>query len=105
MCVSFYVILRVVALICVHECSTMSFCMHPIQQLHWNTFGKQPRMLRGTVTRDRRTDSFMPPWLFRPVVATFTGIGVGEDTSDPTHAGRDSGKASSNSRDRRFDSC
>jgi hypothetical protein len=52
-------------------------------------------MLRGTVTRDRCADSFMPPWLFRPVVATFTGIGVGIDTSDPSHTGRDSGKASS----------
>uniref|UniRef100_A0A7S2V1B7 Uncharacterized protein n=1 Tax=Fibrocapsa japonica TaxID=94617 RepID=A0A7S2V1B7_9STRA len=48
--------------------------------VHHNTFGAAPKMFRGVVVRDRFASSFLPPWLFRPVVATFHGHGVGEDT-------------------------
>eukprot|EP00903_Cladosiphon_okamuranus_P015532 g14340.t1 len=40
--------------------------LHHKAELHWNVFGSQPRMFRGTVTRDRLPKSLLPPWLFRP---------------------------------------
>ncbi|CAM9718282.1 unnamed protein product [Sphacelaria rigidula] len=58
---------------------------HHKAELHWNVFGSEPRMFRGTVTRDRTHKSFLPPWLFRPVVSSFVGAGVGEDTSDTSY--------------------
>ncbi|CAN0139096.1 unnamed protein product, partial [Phaeothamnion confervicola] len=61
---------------------------HHKAELHWNVFGSEPRMLRGTVLRDRRRGGPLPPWLFRPVVATFTGRGVGEDTADTSYQHR-----------------
>eukprot|EP01084_Bolivina_argentea_P007286 13689_1 len=50
-------------------------------ELFWNVFGDQPRMVRGTVSRDRRC-VHLPRWLFRPVIGSFTGVGVGRDTND-----------------------
>ncbi|CAM9428429.1 unnamed protein product [Chrysoparadoxa australica] len=61
---------------------------HFKSELHWNVFGTEPRMYRGTVTRDRSPSSPLPPWLFRPVVATFEGHGVGEDTADLSYGHR-----------------
>ncbi|KAG5175383.1 hypothetical protein JKP88DRAFT_351503 [Tribonema minus] len=63
---------------------------HYRAELHWNIFGTQPRMFRGTVTRDRSPSSFMPPWLLRPVISTFTGYGIGDDTADTTYKHRQS---------------
>ncbi|CAN0376072.1 unnamed protein product, partial [Ectocarpus sp. 12 AP-2014] len=57
-------------------------------ELHWNVFGSQPRMFRGTITRDRLPKSPLPPWLFRPVVGSFIGSGVGDDTADTSYRHR-----------------
>ncbi|CAM9201612.1 unnamed protein product [Choristocarpus tenellus] len=65
--------------------------IHHKAELHWNVFGTQPRMFRGTVTRDRFSSSFLPPWLFRPVISTFTGFGVGDDTKDTRYPHRQAG--------------
>lgn len=65
--------------------------LHHKAELHWNVFGDQPRMFRGTVTRDRLPKSLLPPWLFRPVVGSFVGSGVGNDTSDTSYAHRQTG--------------
>ena len=47
-------------------------------QVHLNTFGDRPRMLRGVLTRDRYDHSFLPPHILRPVVGTFFGYGDSE---------------------------
>lgn len=62
--------------------------LHHKAELHWNIFGDHPRMFRGTITRDRYRVSFLPPWLFRPVIGSFTGIGTGQDTADTSYAYR-----------------
>lgn len=49
-------------------------------ELHLNKFGDQPILRKGVVTRDRFGSSFLPHNLFRPVVATFSAVGVGQDT-------------------------
>lgn len=56
----------------------------------WNIFGAKPRMYRGVVSRDRVHGGT----LFRPVVGTFHGIGVGEDTADTSYAKRGFGAGS-----------
>ena len=45
-------------------------------QLIWHSFGDRPKMHCGVVVRDRGPKSLLPPWLFRPVVATFDGYGT-----------------------------
>lgn len=65
--------------------------LHHKAELHWNVFGSQPRMFRGTVTRDRLPTSFLPPWLFRPVINSFVGSGVGDDTADTSYRHRQLG--------------
>ena len=55
--------------------STYSF----YADLHLNPFGKYPKMFRGMVIRDRNV---LPPRFLRPLVATFSGMGVGKDTAD-----------------------
>lgn len=67
--------------------------LHHKAELHWNVFGSQPRMFRGTVTRDRLPTSVLPPWLFRPVVSSFVGLGVGDDTADTSYMHRQLGTA------------
>lgn len=49
-------------------------------QVHLNVFGPRPRMLRGVVTRDRYSTSWIPPHVLRPVIGTFYGFGDGKDT-------------------------
>eukprot|EP00977_Amphora_coffeiformis_P012583 scaffold3136_cov161-Amphora_coffeaeformis.AAC.2 len=49
-----------------------------------NPFGPQPKIIRGIVLRETRR-----VW-FRPVVATFTGDGTGEDTADLSYRNRKS---------------
>lgn len=66
----------------------MPTVLHHKAELHWNIFGEQPRMFRGTVTRDRLPQSFLPPWLFRPVIGSFVGSGVGNDTADTSYRHR-----------------
>lgn len=67
---------------------------HHKAELHWNIFGSQPRMFRGTVTRDRLPKSFLPPWLFRPVTSSFVGSGVGDDTADKSYRHRQISRSS-----------
>lgn len=71
--------------------------LHHKAELHWNVFGEQPRMFRGTVTRDRLPQSFLPPWLFRPVVSSFVGSGVGSDTADTSYRHRQNVESGENS--------
>ena len=66
----------------------MPTVLHHKAELHWNIFGEQPRMFRGTVTRDRLPRSLLPPWLFRPVVGSFVGSGIGNDTADKSYRHR-----------------
>lgn len=47
-----------------------------------NPFGKRPRMVRGTIVKDDGRK-----W-FRPVVATFSGEGIGHDTADVSYKER-----------------
>lgn len=72
--------------------------LHHKAELHWNVFGSQPRMFRGTVTRDRVPKSMLPPWLFRPVVSSFVGLGVGDDTADTSYRHRQPGVTGENER-------
>jgi len=53
-----------------------------------NPFGKHPRMLRGMVVRDRTASSWLPSKWLRPVVGTFTAVGIGEDLVDLTYEDR-----------------
>uniref|UniRef100_A0A7S4QWF8 Uncharacterized protein n=1 Tax=Ditylum brightwellii TaxID=49249 RepID=A0A7S4QWF8_9STRA len=63
--------------------------LHYHADLHLNKFGERPRMRRGIITRDRfRYLSFLPPHLFRPVIATFSAEGVGKDMIDITYKER-----------------
>eukprot|EP00550_Attheya_septentrionalis_P003152 CAMPEP_0198284320 /NCGR_PEP_ID=MMETSP1449-20131203/3794_1 /TAXON_ID=420275 /ORGANISM="Attheya septentrionalis, Strain CCMP2084" /LENGTH=344 /DNA_ID=CAMNT_0043981329 /DNA_START=80 /DNA_END=1114 /DNA_ORIENTATION=- len=59
--------------------------LHYHADIHLNKFGKQPRMFRGVVTRDRCSDK---PHLFRPVLATFTAQGIGKDTVNVSYENR-----------------
>ena len=52
--------------------------LHCHADLVLNSFGSQPHMVRGIITRDRFQDSFLPRHWLRPVVATFTSVGIGE---------------------------
>lgn len=61
---------------------------HYHADIHMNKFGERPRMYKGVVTRDRYKNSFLPPSLFRPVIATFSAQGVGKDTRDTTYKNR-----------------
>jgi hypothetical protein len=58
-----------------------------------NPFGPHPHMIRGIVTRDCRRPNINESgsrkrWFLRPVVATFTGVGIGEDTVDVSYQDR-----------------
>jgi hypothetical protein len=59
--------------------------LHYHADIHLNKFGKQPRMFRGVVTRDRCSDK---PHLFRPVLATFSAQGIGKDTVNVSYENR-----------------
>ena len=48
-----------------------------------NPFGSHPKIVQGVVLDDSRST----PW-FRPVVATFSGKGVGQDTADLSYKKR-----------------
>ena len=59
--------------------------------LQVNPFGEYPKMFRGLVIRDRsslRSRGVLPRRFLRPIVATFSGRGVGIDTADLTYKGR-----------------
>lgn len=60
--------------------------------MHLNPFGKHPKMTRGIILRDRRTgkNNGNSKW-FRPIVATFTAVGVGNDTADLSYSHRSLG--------------
>ena len=55
--------------------------------LQVNPFGQYPKMFRGLVIRDR-THKAGVRRLLRPIVATFSGRGVGIDTADLTYKRR-----------------
>jgi hypothetical protein len=68
--------------------------------LHLNQFGDQPKMIQGTILKyegsqeDPVQDHFFVKRrqkLFRPVVATFSGKGVGTDTADFSYSNRGTG--------------
>ena len=56
--------------------------LHCHADLVLNSFGSQPHMVRGIMTRDRFQDSFLPRHWLRPVVATFTSTGTGKYLAD-----------------------
>lgn len=58
--------------------------------LHINPFGLHPRMSRGIVILWSNDDHAKQKW-FRPVVATFQGMGIGEDTADFSYSHRQLG--------------
>mmetsp|Transcript_81 Transcript_81/g.111 ORF Transcript_81/g.111 Transcript_81/m.111 type:complete len:261 (-) Transcript_81:8-790(-) len=62
--------------------------------VHLNQFGSCPKMMRGLVTRDRFPNSRLPKHWFRPVVARFTGEGIGKDTADVSYQHRGVGLSS-----------
>ena len=49
-------------------------------ELIWHSFGDRPKMHCGVIVRNRGPRSLLPPWLFRPVVGVFSGLGNGTDT-------------------------
>jgi hypothetical protein len=67
--------------------------------LHLNPFGKQPKLMQGTIVKstskkeyyDEQDHLFVKKpdnkW-FRPVVGTFSGVGIGIDTMDLSYADR-----------------
>jgi hypothetical protein len=67
--------------------------------LHLNSFGDQPKMMQGSIVRYEQVNgqadpeqdrSFVKPtakW-FRPVVGTFSGVGMGKDTADLSYSSR-----------------
>ncbi len=62
--------------------------LHYHADIHLSKFQSKPRMFRGTITRDRyeggssseEKKDFCTKKLFRPVIASFTAEGTGEDT-------------------------
>jgi hypothetical protein len=73
--------------------------------LHLNPFGEKPKLSHGTVLREslsvikdgERDDTYLSiprnKW-FRPVVATFQGVGIGKDTADFSYKSRGVGLSS-----------
>lgn len=60
-----------------------TFIMHHFEtDFHINPFGRQPKFTRGVVFRENGSK-----WL-RPVVATFTATGIGNDTADLSYRKR-----------------
>jgi hypothetical protein len=57
---------------------------------HMNPFGKQPKLARGIVFLENETNTNFIMQLFnlRPIVATFTGKGIGKDTVDLSYQKR-----------------
>lgn len=58
--------------------------------LHTNPFRPYPKMTRGVIVRhdpDNNCSKNTKQW-FRPVVGTFSGIGIGQDTMDLSYKGR-----------------
>lgn len=74
--------------------------LHYHADMHLSKFQQQPRMIRGTVTRDRLNEFSVPLFfggtkkfilgkhLFRPVIGTFSAEGIGVDTIDFSYKNR-----------------
>lgn len=70
------------------KCSRMTTSLYYHADIHLSKFQSRPRMLKGTITRDRYHDEanigskkrFFGKRIFRPVIASFTAEGIGEDT-------------------------
>ena len=56
--------------------------------LHVNPFGSHPRLTRGIVLQDTTPPRRCLAGWFRPVVATFTGSGIGHDAADLSYETR-----------------
>jgi len=56
--------------------------------LHVNPFGLHPRMSRGIVILWNSSDYNTKRKWFRPVIATFRGMGIGKDTADFSYSHR-----------------
>lgn len=54
-----------------------------VADLHPNPFGTQPKLTRGIVLQQGSASSW-----FRPIVGTFTGRGIGQDTADLSYRNR-----------------
>jgi hypothetical protein len=76
-----------------------STTLHYHADIHLSKFQDQPRMFKGVVTRDRYHDKHLKlPFnkrtfvlgrnIMRPVIATFTAEGIGEDTVDTKYKER-----------------
>ncbi|KAI2491488.1 hypothetical protein MHU86_23079 [Fragilaria crotonensis] len=57
-------------------------------EVHLQPFADHPRMLRGIVVRERSDQSIIPKHWFRPVIATFEAVGIGEDFTDLSYSDR-----------------
>jgi len=74
--------------------------LHYHADMHLSKFQQQPRMIRGTVTRDRWNEFSVPLFfggakkfilgknMFRPVIGTFSAEGIGVDTIDFSYKNR-----------------
>lgn len=69
--------------------------LHYHADMHLSKFQQQPRMIRGTITRDRWNEVTIPftklvleKRVFRPVIGTFSAEGVGQDTIDVSYKNR-----------------
>lgn len=71
--------------------------LHYHADIHLSKFQEQPRMFKGVVTRDRFPGIGIRKDLFRPVIATFTAEGIGEDTADISYKKRGFGLKGGNS--------
>lgn len=78
-------------------------CLHYHADIHLSKFQERPRMFRGVVTRDRYVGAKIPftnisvhKYWFRPVIATFVGLGIGTDTADVSYKKRGFGLSGGN---------
>lgn len=88
------------------KCATFPFHQTNLYyhaDIHLSKFQDRPRMFRGVVTRDRFSDTKIPftnillgKNLFRPVIATFVGLGTGNDTIDTSYKKRGIGLSGGN---------
>lgn len=71
--------------------------VHYHADVHLHKFGQRPKMFRGVITRDRIKNGKNSQW-FRPVIATFTAIGIGKDTADTNYKNRGFGCSNNNNK-------
>jgi hypothetical protein len=73
------------------EQATERACSRLTMDFHANPFGRQAKFTRGLVFGAAPRKRWSPSWWpLRPVVATFTGRGIGTDTADLSYRQRQS---------------